>query len=169
MPLLTNRPHLYFDDDIDSARDYWIVCSGGKKDFTNKLWPGYQEVVERLRGKVHFIQVGTDQPQLRGAVSWVGKTSLRTLFHLVRHCRGVLCGVSLLMHVAAALEKPAVVIAGGREPVAWNAYPKQHYVHTVGSLPCTDVQGTAGACWRSRTVPLGDSEALDQHPEPEKG
>ncbi len=166
VPLMTNRPHLYFNEqDVYPAGDYWVVCSGGKSDFTNKQWPWYQSVVSWLRGRVKFVQVGAtlvDHPPLHGATNLVGGTDLRRLFQLVRGARGVLCGVSLLMHVAAALEKPAIVIAGGREPVAWNAYPKQQYIHTVGALPCTTPQGDAGACWRSRTVPLGDGMLLDR-------
>ncbi len=171
VPLLTNRPRLYFDPyDYDSSpvQDSWLVCSGGKQDFTNKLWGwgNYQKVVDDLACKVHFIQVGSsycDHPNLFGAVNMVGKTTLRQLFDLVRRARGVMCGVSLLMHVAAALEKPAVVIAGGREPVQWNSYPKQHYLHTVGALPCSDIKGNVGgACWRSRVVPIGDGTNLDK-------
>lgn len=167
VPLLTDRPRLYFPDPDPPTEDYWVVCSGGKQDFTNKLWGWvkYQEVVARC-STIEFIQVGDkveDQPRLRGTEDMVGKTTLRQLFDLVRRARGVLCGVSLLMHVAAALDKPCVVIAGGREPVAWNAYPKQQYVHTVGVLPCRSVQGHAGrACWRSRTVPLGDGSFYDR-------
>ncbi len=148
------------------------MCSGGKSDFTNKLWghERYQEVIDILHGKVHFIQVGentTDHPPLRGLVyNVVGCTNLRKLFEIVRRARGVLCGVSLLMHVAAALQRPAVVIAGGREPVQWNCYPKQQYLHTVGALGCSSPQGgdRGEACWRSRVVPLGDNEGLDAHP-----
>lgn len=168
VPLLTNRPHLYFARP-NPLEDYWVVCSGGKNDFTNKMWGhhNYQRVVERLP-HVKFVQVGEnckDHPPLRilNGGSMVGKTSLRGLFELVGRSRGVLCGVSLLMHVASALEKPAVVIAGGREPVQWNSYPKQHYLHTVGALPCSDTRGNVGgACWRSRTVPLGDNAFLDK-------
>jgi ADP-heptose:LPS heptosyltransferase len=168
VPLLTNRPHLYFNDRPAPIEDYWVVCSGGKRDFTNKLWGhyNYQEVVNLLPG-ITFVQVGGNGPEdihqrLWGTVDAIGKTSLRQLFDLVRRARGVVCGVSLLMHVAAALEKPAIVIAGGREPVAWNAYPNQQYLHTVGATPCCDSQGRAGACWRSRLVPLGDDMQLDK-------
>ncbi len=174
VPLLTNRPHLYFAPGLPeppTTENYWVVCSGGKSDFTNKLWGfgNYDEVVTKLCPDIKFIQVGektSDHPQLSGRnVRYeVGKTSLRSLFMWVRHARGVLCGVSLLMHVAAALGKPAIVIAGGREPVAWNAYPNQQYLHTVGMLPCTDPQGRAGACWRSRVVPVGDNPVLDKDP-----
>ena len=185
IPLACNRPQLYFDNvkpQLQRRYNYWIVCAGGKKDFTTKLWghDNYQRVVSMLFGKVHFVQVGGSRPPvawaehmrgsqddvghdpLTGAEYVVGKTSLRDLFDIVRHARGVLCGVSLLMHVAAACEVPAVVIAGGREPVAWNAYPRQQYVHTVGALPCSSSQGHKGqACWRYRTVPLGDGAPMD--------
>jgi ADP-heptose:LPS heptosyltransferase len=170
VPLLTDRPRLYFPDRDPPVEDYWIVCSGGKRDLTNKLWGhhNYREVVSSLKGLVWFVQVGgslDDHLRILDAEDMVGKTTLRQLFNLVRRARGVLCGVSLLMHVAAALEKPAVVIAGGREPVSWNSYPKQQYVHTVGSLPCRDVKGrVGGACWRSRVVPLGDNTVLDKNP-----
>ncbi len=166
VPLLTNRPRLYFAlDDCPPVQDFWVVCSGGKDDFTNKQWGGYQEVVDRLRGEVSFVQVGAEghHPHLLHAVDLVGETTLRQLFSLVRIARGVLCGVSLLMHVAAALERPAVVIAGGREPVAWNAYPRQQYVHTIGALPCSTARGeVGGACWRSRVVGLNDGTLLDR-------
>jgi ADP-heptose:LPS heptosyltransferase len=166
VPLLTNRPHLYFADPAPPVEDFWLVCSGGKSDFTNKLWGhyNYQEVVDRLSG-IRFVQVGRieDNHPLLDRVDCARGATLRGLFDLTRRARGVLCGVSLLMHVAAALEKPAVVIAGGREPVTWNSYPKQHYLHTVGVLPCSDTQGyVGGGCWRSRTVPLGDGTVLDK-------
>lgn len=172
VPLLTDRPHLYFDHydhDDPPVGDYWVICSGGKSDFTNKLWgyDNYQEVIDKLSDKVKFIQVGDnhrDHPLLylhNGSRDMVGRTTLRQLFNLVRRSCGVLCGVSLLMHVAAALDKPCVVIAGGREPVTWNSYPKQTYVHTVGALPCKSVQGHVGrACWRSRVVPLNDGSSF---------
>lgn len=171
IPLMTATPKLYFrDSDPEPPVDkgLWIVCSGGKRDFTNKLWghENYQAVVSFLKGTVRFVQVGLssdDHPPLDGVLNLVGNTNLRDLFKLVQQASGVLCGVSLLMHVAAALGKPAVVIAGGREPVQWNTYPKQHYLHTVGMLPCRSVQGHVGlACWRGRVVPLGDGTALDR-------
>lgn len=171
VPLLTNRPHLYFSDDDPAVEDFWLICSGGKRDLTNKLWgqERYQEVVDTLAEDIKFVQVGAtcdEHPYLNGVyVQMVGMTTLRGLFDLCRRARGVVCGVSLLMHVAAALGKPAVIIAGGREPVQWNAYPKQQYLHTVGALSCHSPQGEEGvACWRSRTIPLGDSTVLDEHP-----
>src|ERR1019366_681393 len=64
---------------------------------------------------------------------------------------------SFLMHLAAALEKPAVTIMGGREPVVWNSYPRQQLMHTVGMLLCCK----SGGCWRSRVEKLGDGAEQD--------
>ena len=95
----------------------------------------------------------------------LGKTSLRELIRLMAHAQGVVCPVTFLMHLAAAVpkleNKPArragVVIAGGRESPHWEAYPWHQFIHTVGALPCC----REGGCWRSRTLPLGDGDGKD--------
>jgi ADP-heptose:LPS heptosyltransferase len=95
-----------------------------------------------------------------------GQTSLRQLVRLVHHADGVVSAVSLLMHLAAAVEvrpkrprnRPCVVIAGGREPPHWVAYPHHQFIHTMGALPCCD----DGGCWKSRTVALGDGDDKDR-------
>jgi len=66
------------------------------------------------------------------------------------------------MHLAPAIEpkrglkarRPCVVIAGGREPPHWEAYPTHAFLHTVGTLACC----LTGGCWRSRTRALGDGD-----------
>ncbi|WP_339910221.1 hypothetical protein [Symmachiella dynata] len=81
------------------------------------------------------------------------------------HASGVLCGVTFLMHLAAAVERPTgvrglrpcVVVAGGREPPHWEAYPGHQFLHTIGALPCC----ATGGCWRSRAVPLQDGSKHD--------
>jgi ADP-heptose:LPS heptosyltransferase len=94
-----------------------------------------------------------------------GKTSLRQLVRLMYHAQGALSAVSVLMHLAAAVEakpgmpknRPCVVIAGGREPPHFTAYPHHQFIHTVGALKCCD----DGGCWKSRTVKLGDGDVKD--------
>lgn len=149
---------------------YWIVVAGGKYDYTIKWWSAarYQEVVDHFRGRLLFVQVGDrphHHPLLRGVLDLRGRTSLRQLVRLVHHADGVVCPVTSLMHLAAAVEprpgrpalRPCVVIAGGREPPHWEAYPGHQFLHTVGMLPCC----AAGGCWRARTVPLGDGDERD--------
>lgn len=152
---------------------FWIVVSGGKTDFTNKWWDPerYQEVVDHFRDRLLFVQCGSSgpghvHPPLRGVVDLVGKTDLRQVVRLMHHADGVLCPVTMFMHLAAAVEtkpgrslnRPCVVVAGGREPSQWEAYPHHQYLHTNGCLPCCD----NGGCWKSRVLPLGDGEEQDE-------
>lgn len=150
---------------------FWIIVAGGKRDFTIKWWSHsrFQEVVDHFQDRILFAQVGEkghEHPPLRGVLDLRGKTNLRQLIQLVYHSQGVLCPVTLLMHLAAAVEtkpgmpknRPCVVVAGGREPMQWEAYPHHQYIHTNGALMCCD----NGGCWRSRTVPLGDGDTKDK-------
>lgn len=149
---------------------FWIVNAGGKFDFTIKWWDWrrYQQVIDYFRGRILFVQIGElghYHPPLRHVVDLRGKTDLRQLVRLTYHAQGVLCGVTALMHLAAAVPtrpdraraRAAVIIAGGREPTHWEAYPHHQFLHTIGALPCCE----AGGCWRSRTRALGDGESAD--------
>lgn len=149
---------------------YWLIVAGGKFDYTIKWWHfrRWQAVVDHFQGRILFVQVGENHhyhPPLRGALDLRGQTSLRQLIRLVHHAKGVLCPVTLAMHLAAAVEsrpdaaatRPCVVVAGGREPVTWEAYPGHQFIHTIGQLPCC----ATGGCWRSRSVPLGDGDEKD--------
>ena len=149
---------------------FWLIVSGGKDDFTIKWWDHrrYQEVVDHFRGRILFVQVGEEHhyhPPVRGVLDLRGKTDLRQIIRLMYHAQGVLCPVTFLMHLAAAVEtkpgmpanRPCVVVAGGREPAQWEAYPHHQYIHTNGALRCCE----NGGCWKSRTIPLGDGDAKD--------
>jgi ADP-heptose:LPS heptosyltransferase/SAM-dependent methyltransferase len=150
---------------------FWIVMAGGKHDFTAKWWnpASYQAVVDHFQGKIRFVQCGEAghfHPRLSGAIDLVGKTSLREFILWMHHADGVLCPVTLAMHLAAAVEtrpgKPphraCVVVAGGREPAHWEQYPQHQFLSTVGMLPCC----LKGACWRSRCQLVGDGDAKDR-------
>jgi len=148
----------------------WIVSAGGKYDFTIKWWDRrrYQAVVDHFKDRIFFLQVGETghyHPPLKNVCDLRGKTTLRDLIRLTYHSDGVLCGVTLHMHLAAAVplrerqhSRPSVIIAGGREAPHWEAYPTHQFLHTVGMLKCC----ATGGCWRSRTVPLGDGDEKDE-------
>lgn len=153
------------------ATPFWLITSGGKADYTIKWWEParFQRVVDHFRGRIEFVQVGErnhHHPALDGVIDLRGATTLRQLMRLMYHAQGAVCAVSLLMHLAAAVEvkagmpknRPCVVIAGGREPPHWEAYPHHQFIHTVGALLCCD----DGGCWKARTVPLGDGDEKDQ-------
>jgi ADP-heptose:LPS heptosyltransferase len=150
---------------------FWILVAGGKWDFTIKWWDWrrFQEVVDHFRGKIQFVQLGQADhyhPLLEGVIDLRGKTDLRQVVRLMYHARGVLCPVTAVMHLAAAVEtkpglqrnRPCVVVAGGREPPHWESYPHHQFVHTVGALACCQT----GGCWKSRSVPLNDGQEQDK-------
>jgi ADP-heptose:LPS heptosyltransferase len=150
---------------------FWLLVSGGKRDFTIKWWDParHQRVVDHFRGRLQFVQVGEPShhhPPLDGVIDLRGRTTMRQLIRLMYHASGAVSPVSLLMHLAAAVDtppgkprsRPCVVIAGGREPPHFTAYPHHQFIHTIGMLPCCD----QGGCWKSRTLPLGDGDDNDR-------
>ena len=147
---------------------YWIIVSGGKYDFSVKWWRHgrYQEVVDRFAGKILFVQTGQPgafHPPLDGVIDLRGKTSLRELVRLVYFADGVLCPITMLMHLAAAVEdqpetsRACVTIAGGREPVTWPSYPQHQFLHTIGALRCC----ATGGCWKGRVSKLNEGHDSD--------
>lgn len=175
LKLQTNRPHLYLSDQervwVDQVtqhfmggrrRPFWLINAGVKWDYTAKQWPveHYQEVVDRTRGLVQWVQIGESSHRhhrLRGALDLVGKTDLRQLIRLAYHSQGGLGPVTLLQHLLAAWEKPYLCLLGGREPLTWVTYPLQHTFHSLGLLDCCRTQ----ACWKSRVQPLEDGDRKD--------
>jgi len=161
------------------AMPFWILVAGGKFDFTAKWWDPrrLQAVVDHFRGRILFVQVGEGShhhPDLNGVLDLRGKTDTRQLVRLMYHAQGAVSPVTFVMHLAAAVEtrppcaayprgmpknRPGVVIAGGREPAQWEAYPHHQYIHTNGALLCCD----HGGCWKSRVVPLGDGDEKDRN------
>lgn len=150
---------------------FWIIIAGGKYDFTAKWWnpASYQKVVDHFRGKIQFVQCGEAghwHPPLDGVINLVGKTSMREFVRLMYHADGVVCPITFAMHLAAAVEtKPGhckhracVVIAGGREPAHWEAYPHHQFVSTNGALSCCQ----EGGCWKSRCQLVGDGDPKDR-------
>ena len=149
---------------------YWIIVAGGKHDFTAKWWnpASYQAVVDHFRGKIQFVQCGEAHHwhlPMTGVVNLVGRTTLREFVRLVYQADGVFCPVTLAMHLAAAIEtkpgkppkRPCVVIAGGREPAHWEAYPNHQFISTNGAIPCC----ASGGCWKSRCQLVGDGDPKD--------
>jgi len=155
------RPEIYLDFneenwpspavvDMGYQGNYWVINAGIKSDFTLKQYPFYQEVVDILKGKVQFIQIGQAEHihgALKGVINMIGKTDMRKLFRLINKADGVLTCVSFPMHVTASLKRPCVVVAGGREAKRWEEYPDHMYLALNGTLPCARYDG----CWRSKS------------------
>ena len=106
------------------------------------------------------------RPESTRVIDLRGRTTLRQLIRLVHHAHGAVSAISALMHLSAAVPsraglpdpRPCVVIAGGREPQHWVAYPQQQFLHTIGALSCC----AHGGCWKNRTVPLFDGQDVPE-------
>jgi ADP-heptose:LPS heptosyltransferase len=150
---------------------FWILMAGGKYDFTTKWWnpTRFQQVVDYFKGRIQFVQCGEKDhwhPPLKNVINLIGKTDTRQFVRLMYHADGVVCPVTFAMHLAVAVEtKPGhpknracVVIAGGREPAQWEAYPHHQYINTNGTMFCCD----NGGCWKARCQPVGDNDPKDR-------
>jgi len=157
-----NRPYIYLSDKEKTWQNqvaqetgykgkFWLVCSGGKSDYTVKIWPYYQAVVNHYRGRIQFVQVGSKEHNhqpLDGAINFIGKTDARQLIRLAYHASGGIGGVSFLHHIFAAYQRPFVCIASGMEPASWERYNTEAYLTMQGRLLCCK----AGGCWKSKVT-----------------
>tara|TARA_Y100001938_G_scaffold150895_1_gene244219 strand:+ start:667 stop:2610 length:1944 start_codon:yes stop_codon:yes gene_type:complete len=163
---------------------YWVMLSGGKSDFTAKVWEHdrFQAVADELRARgIQIVQAGGSDkghwhPPIKGALDLVGRTNLRDMMRLVHHADGVICGITMSMHLAAALQRPCVVLAGGREAWWWEAYVNENegfgekasgtlemphkYLHTIGQLDCCKHHG----CWKNKVVQINNDKSVCYYP-----
>lgn len=149
-------------ESLVGSKNYWLINAGYKSDFTNKMWAfdRYQEVVNRTRDKITWVQVGSlkhDHQKLENVVDLRGKTSHRSLLKLVLNSSGVLTANSYLMHLSTipmkdGRRRPCVVIGGGREPLVWYQYTGHQCLNTCSMLSCC----AKGGCWQSRVEKLDD-------------
>lgn len=173
---------------------YWLFLSGGKRDFPAKIWDQtwWQELISATCNDIKWVQCGGGSknhilhtPKRGIFANKIAQTNCREFIKLIYHAEGVVCAVTFAMHVAAAFNKPCVVIAGGREPWWWEAYNKENrianmrvaypgwtppaddsyvyhrFLHTIGKLDCCRNHG----CWRAKVTGRGSvcSNVVAQH------
>ena len=160
----TSKPHLnltynelskrLFLEKFDIRKPYWIINAGIKNDIPLKQYPPYmyQKAIDLIKSHSNFhcdiVQTGNDHhihPRLDGVINMVGKTNnLRDYFSLVYHSEGCIGPVSMQMHLAAAFDKPCIVLAGGREEPSWEKHNGHVYLNSIGDLDCCQYEG----CWK---------------------
>lgn len=148
---------------------YWLIVTSGEKGWGCKMYPTekWQKFIDQ-NSDITFVQLGAagDNPtRLKGknVIDYVGKTEdrntgLRDLIKLFLNAEGSISLVSFAMHLSGALYKPAIVIAGGREPVSFTQYAGHRYLATDGCLPCS-----VNACWH---CDINACSALNANKEP---
>jgi hypothetical protein len=185
VPLCRPYPDLHLTDDELNNRivegRYWLIINGGKSDLTAKVWDcrKMQQVVNCLRQcGLGVVQDGGNKPghwhmPLTGVLNLCGQTGLRDALRIIAQADGVICPVTFFMHAAAALHRPCIVLAGGREAWWWEAYVRQNiglggaelaqtlpmphrYLHTIGMFDCCPYTG----CWRNKVVEIDQDKSL---------
>jgi ADP-heptose:LPS heptosyltransferase len=99
-------------------------CLTARYPIPNKQWPveRMQAVVDALGPYAEFIQLGSPQdPGLRGTLDRRGGALLAAARELAG-CDLFVGLVGFLMHLARAVECPAVIVYGGREPPEITGY-----------------------------------------------
>lgn len=145
----TLRPYLHLSDAEKEggriAPKQIALHSSGMGAFSamrNKEWvpDRMQAVVHALRDEYTIVQLGTaGDPPLDGCVDLRGKASLRESAAVIANSTLFLGQVGFLMHLTRAVDRPAVIIFGGRELPWQSGYSCNTNLAT--SLPCSP-------CWR---------------------
>lgn len=135
-------------DRLEIKKPFWIINSSFKIDIPLKSWIPYRwvELIEELQIRnINLIQTGSnteifeESPNIK---SVIGKTeNIRDFISLCYHSSGIITHTSFPVHVAAALNKPCVVLNFGRENPWYSCYPNQQVLHTVGSIDCCSYDG----------------------------
>jgi hypothetical protein len=122
---VTLRPYLSLSDEERAAgrlapRQIALHSSGlsAQSAMRNKEWfaDRFQGVVDALRREYTFVQLGApSDPPLNGCIDLRGRTTMRQSAAILANSVLVLAQVGFLMHLARAVDRPAVIIYGGRE------------------------------------------------------
>lgn len=100
-------------------------CLNARFPILNKQWPieKMERLVCMMRSELDFVQIGDPKDPLLSGVEDRRGCDIGT-------AADILCGADLfvgmvgfLMHLARAVDCPAVIIYGGREPAAISGYP----------------------------------------------
>ena len=132
----------------EGTRPWLAMHSTGITEMTeNKNWypDRFVRVAENLKSHFRVVQLGLpSDPVIPCDLDLRGKVSPRGAAATIASCAALICQVGYLMHAAAAVGTPAIVIYGGFEApwesgYAWN-------VNLFTKLPCSP-------CWLKGPCP----------------
>ena len=146
---VTLRPYLFLAEQERAAgrvapRQIALHSSGmsAHTAMKNKEWlpDRLQAVAHALRRDYTLVQLGSAQdPPIDGCVDLRGKTSIRESAAILANSELFLGQVGFLMHLTRAVDRPAVIVYGGRELPWQSGYSCNTNLATA--LPCSP-------CWR---------------------
>lgn len=137
-------------------------CRGALYAADTKEWPQsrWNQLVRRLAGDFELVQIGTlADPPLAGAIDRRGRTNLAEAAALIQRAACFVGLESGLMHVAAAVRAPSVIIYGGRTRPHETGYA--HHANLTRSPACAGCALNTG-CPHSMVcmeIPVDEVEA----------
>lgn len=152
-------------------------CRGALYAAVTKEWPfeRWDQLAERLTSEGHkLVQLGTPlDPPVQGAVDLRGKTELPRAASILEQAKLFIGLESGLMHLAAAVRVPAVIIYGGRTRPWETGYPWQWHAANM-AVSCAGCALNSGCpqnvkCMDSITLDLASemiAKALNGEPAP---
>jgi len=121
----------------------------------NKEWlpERFQSIVNALSGNYSVIQLGASKdPKLDNVIDLRGKTTLRQAAAILSNSRLFIGLAGGLMHLARAVECPAVIIYGGRERPEISGYICNRNIRSTP--PCSP-------CWQRNRCDFGRACMID--------
>jgi ADP-heptose:LPS heptosyltransferase len=120
----------------------WIaIHSTGTTVWTeNKNWfpDRFDSVSHQLRNNFRIVQLGpSSDPPLESDLDLRGRVNPRQAAAIIASCVAIICQVGYLMHAAAAVGTPAVVIYGGFESPIESGYDfNENLFSNISCSPC---------------------------------
>jgi hypothetical protein len=153
--LVPERPCLFLDPGElrrlrlpQNGRPWIALQSAGQTDWTpNKEWypARFETVATALRPRFRLVQLGlASDPKLPSDLDLRGQVSPRQAAAVLASCASFVGQVGFLMHAAAAVSVPAVIVYGGFEAPWQSGYPWNENLFTP--LECSP-------CWLSSPCP----------------
>ncbi len=143
------RPYLWLTAEERAAASAFAGCvavqssrRSASLSIGNKEWSPerFQAVVDALPPHQRVVQLGLEEdPLLNGVEDLRGKTSLRASAAVLDAAAAFVGLVGFLMHLARAVDCPAVIIYGGRERPDQSGYACNENLYSA--VPCAP-------CWR---------------------
>jgi ADP-heptose:LPS heptosyltransferase len=146
---VTLRPYLFVTDEERARWRYFDGCiviqSSGldavRPMRTKEYFPDrFQVVIDRLRNRHRIVQIGSPKdPIITGATDLRGRTPLRDTAAVLANARMFIGLEGAMMHLARAVDCPAVIVQGGHTSAEQFGYPCN--IQLVRRPECSP-------CWR---------------------
>jgi ADP-heptose:LPS heptosyltransferase len=127
---------LYFtSDEINNIKRFILTNIGNKpfaiiephnkKKFMEFPFVKYQNIINTLKDKIQFIQIGVpNKPVLKNVLNLLGKLTIREACLLIKYASFVICSEGGMIHMANAVDTKAIVLVSGFTNPVMTCYPE---------------------------------------------